>query len=89
MSNLNPERQILISAPRTNDGLFFLLTIQFHIFISNKLLGVPEYAEMQHYMMMHFDITMTLLDYNFMNSNATNVQLLCDSLGKIQISNPR
>ena len=47
MTNGGPEGQIFISHPHTNYGFLFLLIILFE----NKLPEVPEYAEMQCYMM--------------------------------------
>ena len=52
MPNGDPEGQIFLSHPHKNNGFLFLYTIEFHIFIQNKLPEVPEYSEMQYYMMM-------------------------------------
>ena len=47
MTNGNPEGQIFLSYPHTNNGLFFLLTT---VFFLNKLPEVSEYAKMQFHM---------------------------------------
>ena len=53
MTNGDPEGQILISKPQTNNGLFFLLTIKYSILcFEKKLPVVTEYAEMRHDIMM-------------------------------------
>ena len=36
----NPECQIYLTAPHTNDGLFFFLTFHFHCFILTLLLEI-------------------------------------------------
>ena len=41
MTNGDPEEQIFLSYPHTNNGFFFLLTTVF--LIKNKLPQVPEY----------------------------------------------
>ena len=51
MTNGDPEGQILLSYPHTNNGFFFLPTTVFFIFFQNKLPDVPEYAKMQFHMM--------------------------------------
>ena len=51
MINCDSEGPIFLSHPHTNNE-FFLLTID--CFFQNKLPKVPEYAEMQHHMMMSF-----------------------------------
>ena len=43
MTNGDPEGQIFLSYPHTNNWFFFLLTIVF--LVKNKLLEVPEYAK--------------------------------------------
>ena len=56
MPNSDPEGQIFLSYPHTNDRFFFLLTTVFiYLFIYNNLPEVPEYAKMKFH-------TMTLLD---------------------------
>ena len=45
MTNGDPEGQIILSYPHTNNGFFFLLTTVF-LFL-NKLPEAPEYAKMQ------------------------------------------
>ena len=50
MTNGDPEGQIFLSNPHTNNGFFFLLTFVFFLF-ENKLAEVPEYAKMQFHMM--------------------------------------
>ena len=49
MTNGDPEGQICLSYPYTNNGFFFLLTIVF--FYLKKLPEVPEYTNMQFHMM--------------------------------------
>ena len=53
MTNSDPEGQIFLSYPHTNNEFFFLFTTVFiHLFIylfQNKLPEVPEYAKMQFY----------------------------------------
>ena len=49
MTNSDPEGQIFLSYPHTNNGFFFLLTTVF--LFENKLQEVPEYAKMQFHMM--------------------------------------
>ena len=46
----DPEGQICLSYPNTNNGLFFLLTN----FFINKLPADPEYAKIQFHMKMSF-----------------------------------
>ena len=53
MTNGDTEGQIFLSHPHTNNGFFFLFTID--VLFSNKFSEVPEYAEMQYHMMSHFD----------------------------------
>ena len=48
MTNGDPEGWIFLSHPYTNNGFFFLLTINYRIFMFRKRLPeVSEYAEMQ------------------------------------------
>ena len=49
LTNGDPEGQIFLSNPHTNDGFFFLLTTIF--LFKNKHLEVPEYAKIQFQMM--------------------------------------
>ena len=58
MTNGDPEGQIFLSYPCTNNGFFFLLTTVFIYLFLNKLPEVPEHAE---YAKMQFHM-MTLLD---------------------------
>ena len=49
INNIDPEGRIFLSQPHTNIRLFFLLTLEYHIFVFQKRFPeVPEYAEMQH-----------------------------------------
>ena len=50
MINIDPKGPIFLSHIHANNKLFLLLTIEFLLFV-NKLLDIPEYAEMQYYMM--------------------------------------
>ena len=50
MTKGDPEGQIFLAYPHTNNGFFFLPPLFF--FIVNKLPEVPEYAKMQFYMVM-------------------------------------
>ena len=68
MTNGDPEGRIFLTYPHTNNGLFFLLTTVFFIYLSislsclsiyvfqNKLPEVPEYAKMQFHMMTLLDV---------------------------------
>ena len=60
MTNGDPEAQIFLSYPHTNNGLFFLLLttvfIYFIYFFKKKLPEVPEYAKMQFHMMRLLDV---------------------------------
>ena len=56
MPNGDPKGQIFLSYPHTNNGFFFLLATGFIYLFYNKLPEVPEYAQMQYYMMMLLDI---------------------------------
>ena len=50
MTNGDPEGQIFLSYPHTNNGFFFRAH---HCFLfRNKLPEVPEYAKIQFHMMM-------------------------------------
>ena len=49
MTNGDPEGQIFLFYPHTNNGFFFLLITVF--LFENKLLEVPENAKMQFHMM--------------------------------------
>ena len=51
MTNGDPEGQIFLSYPHTNNGFVFLLTTVFFFLFENKLPEVPEYAKMQFHMM--------------------------------------
>ena len=62
MTKGDPEGQIFLSYPHTNNGFFFLLTTVF--IFKNKLPEVPEYAKIQFHTMIHFNITKTSLDDN-------------------------
>ena len=53
MTNGDPEGQIFLSYPHTNNGFFFLLSTVFFLF-KNKLPEVPEYAKIQFHMMKSF-----------------------------------
>ena len=53
-ANGEPEGQILLSYPHTNNGFFFLSRHFFNFL--NKLPEVPEYAKMQF---SHEDVTLT------------------------------
>ena len=58
MTNRDPEGQIFLSYPHTNNGYIFLLHIVF-IYLSilkKKLPEVPEYAKMQFHNMMLLDV---------------------------------
>ena len=46
MTNGDPEGRIFLFYPHTKNGFFFLLSIFFSF--QNKLLKVPEYAEMRY-----------------------------------------
>ena len=46
MTNGVPEGQIFLSNPHTNNGFFFLLTIEF-LFL-HKCPEIPEYTEVRH-----------------------------------------
>ena len=46
MPNGDPEGQIFLSYPHTNNGFFFLLTTVFIYLFLDKLPEVPEYAKM-------------------------------------------
>ena len=62
MTNGDREGHIFLSHPQIKNGLFFLLTIKYHIFILKKMF--PEicgYAEMRISRRRHFNITMTSL----------------------------
>ena len=50
MTNCDLEGRIFLSHPYTNDGLFFLLTTNYLIYIGKHEKGLknPEYAEMRH-----------------------------------------
>ena len=50
MTNGDPEGQILLSYPHTNNGFFFLFTTVFFLF-KNKLQEVPQYTKIQFHMM--------------------------------------
>ena len=52
MMNSDHEGRIFQPNPHTNNGFFFLLTVDF-LFV-NKLSEVPEYAEMQYHRMTSF-----------------------------------
>ena len=52
MTNNDPEGQIILSYPHTNNGFFFLLTTVF--LFKNKLPGVPENAKIQFHMVTSF-----------------------------------
>ena len=53
MTNGDPQGQILISQPQTNNGLFFLLAIKYSILcFEKKLPVVTEYDEIRLDMMM-------------------------------------
>ena len=58
MTNGDPEAQIFLSYPHTNNEIFLLLTTVFIYFISlkKKLPEVPEYAKMQFHMMRLLDV---------------------------------
>ena len=64
MKNIDPEGQIFLSFPHTNNGFFFLLTTVFiYLFIysfmysfQNKLPEIPEYDKMQFHMMSLLDV---------------------------------
>ena len=49
MTNGDPEGQIFLSYPHTNNGFFFLLTT--FLKFKNKLPEVPEYPKIQFHMM--------------------------------------
>ena len=55
MTSDDPWERIVLSYPHTNNGLFFLLTTVFVLFLfflfKNKLPEVPEYAKIQFHMM--------------------------------------
>ena len=51
MTNGDPEGQIFLPYPHTNNGIFFLLTTVFFFLFKNKLPKVPQYAKMQLHMM--------------------------------------
>ena len=55
MTNGDPEAQIFLSYPHTNNGLFFCCSPLFlyilFISLKKKLPEVPEYAKMQFHMM--------------------------------------
>ena len=53
MTNSDYEGRIFQPNPHTNNGFFFLLTID--LLFVNKLPEVPEYAEMKNHRMTHFD----------------------------------
>ena len=53
MTNGDPEGQIFLSYPHTNNGFFLLLTTVFFLF-KDKLAEVPEYAKIQFHMMTPF-----------------------------------
>ena len=49
MTNGDSEGRFFLSHPYTNNGIFFLHTIIYNIFICKKRLPeVPEYAGMRH-----------------------------------------
>ena len=48
MANSNGESLLFLSHPHTNNGLFFLLAIKYHILCLKRLPAVSEYAEMRH-----------------------------------------
>ena len=48
MTNGDHEGHIFLSHPHTNNGLVFLLTIKYHIFILKRLPEVSEYAKKPH-----------------------------------------
>ena len=50
MTNGDPEGQIFLSYPHTNNGFLFLLTTVF-FYLGKKLPEGPEYAKMQFHMM--------------------------------------
>ena len=50
MAKGDPNEQIVLFHPHTNNGFFFLLTIAFSLY--NKLPEVPENSERLYYMMM-------------------------------------
>ena len=52
MTNGDPEGQIFLSYPHTNNGFFFVLTTVF--LFKNKLPEVPKYAKLQFHIMTSF-----------------------------------
>ena len=60
MTNGDPEAQIFLSYPHTNNGLFFFAAHHcfyiFYLFLKKKLPEVPEYAKMQFHMMRLLDV---------------------------------
>ena len=62
MKNDDLEGQIFLPHPTTNNGLFFLLTLKYYMFIfKERLPEVPEYAGMEHITLMSLNITVTSL----------------------------
>ena len=56
MTNSDPEGQIFLSYPHTNNGFFFLFTTFFIYLFQNHLPEVPEYAKMQFHIMTLLDV---------------------------------
>ena len=52
MTKGDPQGQIFLSYPHTNNGFFFLLTIVFNYLFEIKLPEVPEYAKNTQFHMM-------------------------------------
>ena len=62
MTNGDPEGQIFLSYPHTNNGFFNLAQYCFYLFnlfifiLKNKLPEVPEYSKIQFHMMTLLDV---------------------------------
>ena len=57
MTNGDPEGQIFLSYPHTNNGFLFVLnTVFIYLFILKLLPEVVEYAKMQCHMMTSLDV---------------------------------
>ena len=56
MTNGDPEGQIFLSYPHTDNGFYFLLSAVLCIFYSFTYFKIPEYAKMQFHIMTLLDV---------------------------------
>ena len=59
IANGDPEEWIFLSHPHTNNGFFFLLTIENHFFIFQNISKFPNTLRCTVKQWRHFDITLT------------------------------